>query len=109
LSRTRIKSWPVIGWLARAGGTPFIEIRRRADGRRAGECRRPNRARWRALVVVFPKERVRRQTVLPFKSSLLEPATRKFIPFLSLIQYELEMAPRAKMFVIGRRDFFRTC
>src|ERR1017187_2296693 len=46
VAKHEIKSWPVIGWLARLAGTLVIDRDRRMGGR-AGECRRPNRARWR--------------------------------------------------------------
>jgi len=91
VAKHEIKSWPVIGWLARLAGTLFIDRRRRMDVAPVNAAVQ-TALDGGALVVVFPEGTSSGgQTVLPFKSSLLEPATRQIHSLsISLIQYELD-------------------
>jgi 1-acyl-sn-glycerol-3-phosphate acyltransferase len=91
VAKHEIRSWPVIGLLARLAGTLFIDRARRMDVapvnaavQTALDCG--------ALVVVFPEGTSSDgHTILPFKTSLLEPATRQVHSLsISLIQYELD-------------------
>ena len=74
VSKADVRGWPVFGWLATLGGTVFIERERRTH---VGAV---NREVERALadgvpVVVFPEGTSSDgATILPFRSSLLEPA-----------------------------------
>jgi 1-acyl-sn-glycerol-3-phosphate acyltransferase len=91
VSKRDIKFWPVVGWLTQMGGTLFVDRERRAQvGRVNDEIQAAlNRG---ALVVLFPEGRSSNgQTVLPFKSSLLEPAVQPAHPLsVSAIQYAIE-------------------
>ena len=91
VAKHEIKSWPVIGWLARLAGTLFIDRGRRMDVAPVNAAVQ-TALDGGALVVVFPEGTSSDgQTVLPFKSSLLEPATRQIHSLsISLIQYELD-------------------
>lgn len=80
VSRADVARWPVIGWLASAGGTIYVERQRK---RQLAEV---NRAIATALargagVVVFPEgTSTRGAEVLPFRPSLLAPAAEGAIP-----------------------------
>ena len=73
VSKADVRNWPVFGWLASLAGTVFIERERRTH---VGAV---NREIESALadgvpVVVFPEGTSSDgQTILPFRSSLLEP------------------------------------
>jgi len=91
VAKSEIKSWPVVGWLTQMGGTLFVDRKRRVHvGRVNDEIQAAlNRG---ALVVLFPEGGSSNgQTVLPFKSSLLEPAVQSTHPLtVSAIQYAIE-------------------
>ena len=74
VAKCEVRSWPLFGWLARAGGTIFIERKHRA-------ATMQDLAQIRAAielglpVVLFPEGTSSDgSTVLPFKSSLLQAA-----------------------------------
>jgi len=76
VSKADVRRWPLFGWLASLGGTVFIERERRTH---VGEVNREIQSALDegALVVVFPEGTSSDGgTVLPFRSSLLEPALR---------------------------------
>ena len=91
VAKREVKHWPVFGWFARLGGTLFVDREKRAQ---VGELNRAMQAvlEQGALVILFPEGTSSDgQNVLPFKSSLLEPATRCVYPLsASLIEYRLE-------------------
>ena len=91
VAKREIKSWPVIGWLTQMGGTLFVDRTRRVQvGLVNDEIQAAlNRG---ALVVLFPEGGSSNgQTVLPFKSSLLEPAVQTTHPLtVNAIQYAIE-------------------
>jgi 1-acyl-sn-glycerol-3-phosphate acyltransferase len=73
VSKADVKRWPVFGWYAALGGTVFVQRERRGH---VGEIARQIRALLKDghLVVLFPEGTSSDgETVLPFKSSLLEP------------------------------------
>jgi 1-acyl-sn-glycerol-3-phosphate acyltransferase len=76
VAKSEIAHWPLIGWLSRCLGTIFIERRRKRD------ILRVNGLIERALrngqsVIVFPEGTTSAgDEMLPFKSSLLEPAIK---------------------------------
>jgi 1-acyl-sn-glycerol-3-phosphate acyltransferase len=77
VAKHEVKDWPVFGWFAKLAGTVFVHREQRAQ---TGSTVRSIDAALRtgALVVLFPEGTSSSgQTVLPFKSSLLEPATRQ--------------------------------
>lgn len=91
VAKREVKSWPVMGFLAQLGGTLFIDRQRRTQ---VGEVNNEieNALKAGALVIIFPEGTSSDgKTVLPFKSSLLEPATQKKHPLsISHIQYTLQ-------------------
>src|SRR5487761_1925392 len=76
VAKREVKTWPIMGLLAQLGGTVFIDRRRRTHVGAVNDEIQAALADG-ALVVVFPEGTSSAgQTVLPFKSSLLEPAAR---------------------------------
>jgi 1-acyl-sn-glycerol-3-phosphate acyltransferase len=73
VSKSEVKHWPVLGWLARRVGTLFIERERRADiARINGQVAALLRAG--ACVAFFPEGTTTDGSrVLPFRPSLLQP------------------------------------
>lgn len=74
VSKAEVKKWPLFGWLAALGGTVFIERARRTH---VGAVNREIETALDegVLVVVFPEgTSTNGDEVLPFRSSLLEPA-----------------------------------
>lgn len=74
VSKSEVRSWPLFGWLAKLAGTVFIERTRRTH---VGEVNREIEAALNesALVVVFPEgTSTNGDEILPFRSSLMEPA-----------------------------------
>jgi 1-acyl-sn-glycerol-3-phosphate acyltransferase len=73
VSKSEVRSWPLFGWLATLGGTVFIERARRTH---VGVVNREIESALAdgVLVVVFPEGTSSDgDTVLPFRSPLLEP------------------------------------
>jgi 1-acyl-sn-glycerol-3-phosphate acyltransferase len=91
VAKHEVKGWPVFGWFARMAGTLFVDRERRL---RAGETTTEIQTALDqgALVVLFPEGTSSNgETVLPFKSSLLEPATRQLHAlYVGVVQYRLE-------------------
>jgi 1-acyl-sn-glycerol-3-phosphate acyltransferase len=77
VSKCEVRRWPVFGWFASLAGTLFLRRDKRSDvARLTREMRRL--LDTGALVVLFPEGTTSDgRDVLPFKSSLLEPATRQ--------------------------------
>ncbi len=74
VSKSEVRSWPVFGWFARMAGTIFLQRARRADVARISE-EIATALRGGHLVVLFPEgTSTDGRRVLPFRSSLLEPA-----------------------------------
>jgi 1-acyl-sn-glycerol-3-phosphate acyltransferase len=76
VSKAEVRRWPLFGWLAALGGTVFVERERRTH---VGEVNREIQAALDegVLVVIFPEGTSSNgETVLPFRTSLLEPAAR---------------------------------
>lgn len=73
VSKAEVKYWPVFGWFAALGGTVFVPRERRGEvGEIANQIRQLLKDGH--LVVLFPEGTSSGgETVLPFKSSLLEP------------------------------------
>jgi 1-acyl-sn-glycerol-3-phosphate acyltransferase len=91
VSKKEVSRWPVFGWFTRIAGTIYVERERRSQvGRVTDEIQSALDAG--ALVVIFPEGTSSDgKTVLPLKTSLLEPAARQTAPLhVSLIQYEME-------------------
>jgi 1-acyl-sn-glycerol-3-phosphate acyltransferase len=91
VAKHEVKGWPVFGWFARMGGTLFVDRERRTTvGETTNEIQ--TALDQGALVVLFPEGTSSNgETVLPFKSSLLEPATRQLHAlYAGVVQYRLE-------------------
>lgn len=74
VSKSEVRHWPLFGWLAGLAGTVFIERARRTH---VGAVNREIQAALDegVLVVIFPEGTSSNgETILPFRSSLLEPA-----------------------------------
>jgi 1-acyl-sn-glycerol-3-phosphate acyltransferase len=91
VAKREVKSWPVMGLMAQLGGTLFIDRQRRTH---VGEINDDIQTALAdgALVIVFPEGTSSDgSSVLPFKSSLLEPATRSRYPLtIGRVHYTLE-------------------
>jgi 1-acyl-sn-glycerol-3-phosphate acyltransferase len=91
VAKSEVRRWPIFGWFARLGGTLFTDRARRTQvGALAKELR--SSLEQGTLVVLFPEGTSSDgQTVLPFKSALLEPARDcSYCLSASLIEYHLE-------------------
>ncbi len=91
VARHDVESWPVFGWLASRAGTIYIQRERRAHvGPVTDQIQTVLDAG--VLVILFPEGTSSDgRSLLPFKSSLLEPAARSSQPMsVSWIQYELD-------------------
>ena len=76
VSKAEVRSWPLFGWFAAISGTVFVERERRTQ---VGEVNREIETALAAgaLVVVFPEgTSTNGEKILPFRTSLLEPAAR---------------------------------
>jgi 1-acyl-sn-glycerol-3-phosphate acyltransferase len=91
VAKSEVATWPVFGWFARRAGTIFVNRRSRRDVERANsEIRAALDAG--ALVVLFPEGTSSGgETVLPFKSSLLEPVVGRRVPIhVGALAYQLD-------------------
>lgn len=91
VAKREVRFWPLVGWLAQLGGTLFVNRERRTQvGETAGEIQAALDSG--GLVVLFPEGTSSDGTgVLPFKSSLLEPAASGSHPVsVACIRYALE-------------------
>jgi len=76
VSKAEVRRWPLFGWFAALSGTVFVERERRTH---VGEVNREIETALAAgaLVVLFPEgTSTNGETILPFRTSLLEPAAR---------------------------------
>lgn len=90
VSKADVRRWPLFGWLAALAGTVFVDRERRTH---VGEVNDEIQKALDdgALVVVFPEGTSSNgATVLPFRTSLLEPAARSRHPISTgWLHYEL--------------------
>ena len=90
VAKQEVKHWPVFGWFAKLAGTVFIHREQRAQAvQTVDEIEAA--LQTGAVVVLFPEGTSSGgETVLPFKSSLLEPAARQTHALTAgLLRYEL--------------------
>jgi 1-acyl-sn-glycerol-3-phosphate acyltransferase len=76
VSKADVRKWPLFGWFAAIAGTVFVNRERRTQ---VGEVNQEIETALAAgaLVVVFPEGTSSNgENVLPFRTSLLEPAAR---------------------------------
>ena len=90
VAKSEVRQWPVFGWFARLAGTIFVNRSKPSQAARSAD-EIAVALRDGALVVLFPEGTSSGgETVLPFKSSLLEPATRRVHALTAgLIAYQL--------------------
>jgi len=90
VAKNEVRHWPVFGWFARLAGTIFVQRDKPLQAAQSADALGVV-LRKGALVVLFPEGTSSGgATVLPFKSSLLEPASReKHALTAGLIAYEL--------------------
>ena len=74
VSKKEVRGWPVFGWFAEQAGTRFIDRTRRSDVARVGDEIGPVIAAGLSVVMFLEGTTTDGREVLPFKSSLLEPA-----------------------------------
>jgi 1-acyl-sn-glycerol-3-phosphate acyltransferase len=91
VAKREVKHWPVFGWFAGLAGTVFVDRERRTQTGRAAEQIQAVLESGQ-LIVLFPEGTSSDgKTVLPFKSSLLQPAANGTQPlFAGALQYEIE-------------------
>jgi 1-acyl-sn-glycerol-3-phosphate acyltransferase len=91
VSKYEVKFWPVFGWFASLAGTIYVRRERRTDTARVTR-QIDDVLRSNVLVILFPEGTSSSgETVLPFKSSLLEPAAQQTHALsVGLIRYELD-------------------
>jgi 1-acyl-sn-glycerol-3-phosphate acyltransferase len=89
VAKDDVKTWPIFGWFARRAGTIFVERDRPASA--AGSVDQINAALQAGdLVVLFPEGTSSDgETVLPFKSALLESGVGRPVHAAAL-EFELE-------------------
>jgi 1-acyl-sn-glycerol-3-phosphate acyltransferase len=90
VAKREVTHWPVFGWFAKLAGTVFVHREQRSQ---AGQTVKEIEAALQtgAVVVLFPEGTSSGgESILPFKSSLLEPAARQTYPLTAgFLRYEL--------------------
>jgi lyso-ornithine lipid O-acyltransferase len=108
VAKREVRSWPALGLCARLAGTLFVDRGRRLQ---VEEMNRGIQGALDAgaLVVLFPEGTSSSgESVLPFKSALLEPAARGGNPlFVGCVQYALDDGdPGEEVCYWGDHTFF---
>lgn len=80
VAKAEIDRWPVMGLLSRSVGTLFIDRTNRRDTLRVGELIKSRLAEGRSVAVFAEGTTTCGETVIPFKASLLAPATQLSMP-----------------------------
>jgi 1-acyl-sn-glycerol-3-phosphate acyltransferase len=90
VAKREVKRWPVLGWFARRAGCLFVDREKRCDVVRLNK-ELHERLKAGLLVVLFPEGTSSDgQSVLPFKSSLLEPVASGHEPiYAGRIDYDI--------------------
>jgi len=89
VSKKEVRHWPVFGWFAEKAGTRFIDRTKKTDVRRIAEELSPLVAQGLSIVVFLEGTTSDGRHVLPFRSSLLEPALQGGWPLApTAISYE---------------------
>ena len=91
VAKNDVKSWPVFGWFAIVAGTLFVNREKRSQVRTANAGIHAALDQG-ALVIVFPEgTSYGGESILPFRSSLLEPASQLNHPLsIGFIRYALQ-------------------
>jgi 1-acyl-sn-glycerol-3-phosphate acyltransferase len=108
VSKAEVRRWPLFGWFAAIAGTVFVNRERRQQvGQVNLEVEQALAAG--ALVVIFPEgTSTNGETILPFRTSLLEPAARGNHDLaIGWLHYELEDGDaRQEVCYWGDHSFF---
>lgn len=91
VSKAEVRQWPLFGWFATIAGTVFVNREKRTHVGQVNQAIETALAAG-ALVVVFPEGTSSNgRDLLPFRTSLLEPATRgEHEIAVGWLHYELE-------------------
>jgi 1-acyl-sn-glycerol-3-phosphate acyltransferase len=76
VAKREVRSWPIFGWFARMAGTRFVDREKRSDVLRVVDELAPVLADGLSVAVFLEGTSSDGRRVLPFKSSLLEPAVQ---------------------------------
>jgi 1-acyl-sn-glycerol-3-phosphate acyltransferase len=111
IARGDLASWPVIGSLCRGVGTIFIDRENRGDVARVNGVIDQAQRDGRGVVLFAEGTSTKGDGVLPFKSSLLEPAARASLPvaYAAISYRTLEGEKPAHLSVCwwGKMTFFK--
>ena len=90
VSKYEVAHWPIFGWFARLGGTLFLRRERRSDVARVTDEMRQTLTSG-LLLGLFPEgTSTDGRSLLPFRSSLLEPAVGLDVPVtIAHLRYRL--------------------
>jgi 1-acyl-sn-glycerol-3-phosphate acyltransferase len=80
VSRADVRGWTGVGPLSRLGGTIYVDRTRRTDAARAGNAVGDSLDDGLRVTVFLEGKASDGRTVLPFRSSLLEPACERGLP-----------------------------
>ena len=80
VAKREVRGWPIFGWFARMAGTRFVDREHRADVARVGRELAPALAQGISVGLFLEGTSSDGRRVLPFKSSLLEPAIQLACP-----------------------------
>lgn len=80
IAKRDVAHWPVLGRMCRSMGTIFIDREKRRDTARVNALIEPIWAQGRGVLLFPESTSTQGATVLPFNSSLLEPAARASFP-----------------------------
>lgn len=90
VAKREVRTWPIFGWFAQMAGTRFVDRERRGDVARVGAEFAPTLEAGLCLVFFLEGTSTDGRGVLPFKSSLLEPAIRAHTPVVpAALAYEV--------------------
>lgn len=110
LSKAEIGRWPVVGFMARCMGTLFVDRTRRTDVARVIRQIEERLALAQGIVLFPEGTSTAGDSVLPFRTSLLEPAARARLPvYFATIRYATpagEPAAREAVCWWGDMGFF---
>ncbi len=113
VAKSEVRAWPLLGTLARLGGTIFVERERSLQVAKTGE-QMEQRLRNGSAVLLFPEGTSSDgREVLPFRSPLFEPAIRAGVSITAAaIRYHAEDATESEVSYWGEMVFlphlFRT-
>jgi len=90
VAKRELKDWPALGWFAKKAGTVFVYRELRSQAAQTVD-KIETALRMGTLVVLFPEGTSSGgESILPFKSSLLEPAARQTHPLAAgFLRYDL--------------------